>query len=181
MAGELNFQRLKQPNAIARALNRSIGSASTIMSREMAGDLGLKVGDVKTEMRVKEARPDDLVARLSVSGKRIPLIKFGAKGPEPSRGRGRGVTARLSGGRNRYPNAFIATVGSGHRGVFIRKASLLRKSPGAWGKNLPITELRGPSLPHVFRKFLPIGLARGQEQLAKNLAHELSFAARSAA
>jgi hypothetical protein len=94
----------------------------------------------------------------------------------PSRGKGRGVTARFPGGQGSYPHAFIATVGHGHRGVFMRKNALARKSSGAWSLNLPIFELRGPSLPHVFRKYIPVGLARGQEQLAKNLASEFKYA-----
>lgn len=182
MASDLSgFRRLRErfPAAGARALNRAIVSARTVMVQEIAADTRLKSGAIKDQMRVKEATPSDLSARLSVTGKQIPLIEFGARGPEPSRGRGRGVTARLGGGRNSYPNAFIATVGSGrHRGVFIRKATLARMSAGAWSKNLPITELRGPSLPKVFRKVLPIGLERGQESLTKNLASEMAFAAR---
>lgn len=174
------FQRLRERHkaAAARALNRGIVSARTAMVQEMANDTGLTSTVLKSAMRTQEARPGgELVARLWVSGKRLPLINFGAKGPEPSRGKGRGVTARLGGARNRYESAFIATVGS-HRGVFIRAANLVRKGRGAWSKNLPIVELRGPSLPRVFRKVLPIGLARGQESLAKNLASEMAFAAR---
>jgi hypothetical protein len=132
----------------------------------VAEDMGLKVGDVNARIRVEQATEDRHVARLYASYKRLPLIDFGAKGPEPSRGKGRGVTARLGGGRNRYPNAFIATMHSGHRGVFTRKA----------GPRLPIVELRGPSIAKVFVKHQDVGLARGQEQLAKNLQSEFRFA-----
>lgn len=182
-----NLLRLKSKAgpAVARALKRAGDSAKTAMVREMARDLGLKVGtvrdQVKTEVVGDRANAEQLVARVSVSGKRIPLIEFGAKGPVPSRGRGRGVTARLNGGRQRYPNAFIATVGSGrHTGVFQRVPGSHRHGPAPNRSQLPIYELRGPSLPHVFRKYISVGMARGQETLVTNLEHEFKFAMQTA-
>lgn len=154
--------------AMARAINRSAGTTSTYMARQVSTDIGLPVTEVKRSVKVDQARPfpAGLRAKIEISGKRIPLIKFKAKGPEPSRGRGRGVTAKLPGGRGRYPSAFIATMKSGHRGVFARSKKV----------RLPVTELRGPSLPHVFAKHIPEGLLRGEEAMQKNLAHELRFA-----
>jgi len=163
----------RAPRAIARALNRSALSTRTLMVRHMAKDMGLNVRKVREQVEIEEAKPtkDRLRARVIASGKRIPLIDFRARGPEPSRGRGRGVSARLPGGKGRYPNAFISTMKSGHRGVFQRK-----------GKGrLPIYELFGPSLPHVFTKYVPDGLARGEEAMQKNLAHELSYALKQTA
>jgi hypothetical protein len=54
----------------------------------------------------------------------------------------------------------------GHRGVFARKGS----------KRLPIVELKGPSLPHVFVKHGAVGIERAQEQFVKELQHEVDFA-----
>jgi hypothetical protein len=163
----------KAPRAIARALNRAAVSTRTVMASAVAKDTGLKVGTIREQLRIEQAKPVEgkLAARITVSGKRIPLIDFRARGPEPSRGRGRGVSARLPGGKGRYPHAFIATMKSGHRGVFQRRAQT----------RLPVYELHGPSLPHVFVKHIAVGLARGEESLAKNLAHELRFALRTAA
>lgn len=158
--------------AIARALNRSANSAKTIMVREIAKDLGIKQKNVKESVVVRNAAPDHLTATFYASARRIPLMDFRAKGPNPSRGKGRGVTARLPGGVGRYPNAFIATMGSGHSGVFRR----MRQS------RLPIQELHGPSIARVFNKHVNTGLARAREQLIKNLRSELAYAAsRSAA
>lgn len=155
--------------AIARALNRSTGSARTAMTRAVAADMGLKAGDVRTRIAVTEATPNNLSTTFYASNKRVPLIDFRARGPEPSRGRGRGVTARIPGGAGRYPNAFIATMPGGHRGVFIRKRGAGR---------LPITELHGPSIAQSFTKHRDVGIARAKEQLPKNLQSELKFAAR---
>jgi len=153
--------------AIARALNRSVNSAKTAVVRAIAADMGLKVGDVREFVTVRLATPDRLNATFHASAERVPLIDFGAKGPEPSRGKGRGVTAKLRGGAGRYPNAFIATMRTGHRGVFQRR-------PGAG--RLAIYELRGPSIWQSFKKNEAVAVERAEEQLAKNLPHELQFA-----
>jgi len=153
--------------AIARALNRSADSAKTAMVRVIATDMGLKVGAVREFVMVDRATPERLIATFRASAERVPLIDFGAKGPEPSRGKGRGVTAKLKGGAGRYPNAFIAPMRSGHRGVFQRKRGVAR---------LGIYELRGPSIWQSFRNNETAAIVRAHEQLAKNLPHELAFA-----
>jgi len=169
------------PDAIVRSLNRAGVSARAVMAREIVKDIGgVKVGDVKDRIRIENAVRATMRVRLSISGKRIPLIAFGAKGPFPSRGRGRGVTSRLRGGTSPIPGAFMAKVGSGgHVGVFTRdsrRGASSRKSKGAWSKNLPIRQLYGPSLPQVFGKVSPAGLEAGTASLVKNLRSEVRFA-----
>jgi len=169
--------RARAVPAQVRALNRAIGSSNTAMVRVIAGDLGVKQGVVKERIRVELATPARLRARLYANAKRIPLIDLGAKGPEPSRGRGRGVTVKGASGRRTIPNAFIATMRSGHRGVFERAAgSSGRRGPAPMRSQLPIRELFGPSIWKVFTKFESVGLARGREQLIKNLQSEFRFA-----
>lgn len=160
----------KFPIASARALNRAGGSMRTLQAREMSKDLRLKVGTVREELKLTKATKERQAVQLSVSGRRLPVEKFNARGPLPSMGKGRGVRANLPGGR--YPHAFRARMPrSGHVGVFQRL-----------GKDrLPIRELFGPSLPQVFRKFSEATLARGHEQLVKNLASETKFLLREVA
>lgn len=165
------------PKAMARALNRSAVTTRTVMMRAVAADMGIKVGTAREAISVMNAVPSRLVAKVEAKGARIPLIKFGAKGPTPSRGRGSGVRAKLKGGKRRYPDAFIATMRSGHTGVFQRAgAGSSRKSRGAWSKNLPIYELHGPSIAHVFGKHSKAGLDAGEAALRKNLQHEFRYA-----
>lgn len=174
------------PGAVRRAIKRTVNSAKVAMSRDIAQDMNLKVGFVKNELKtaVTETPGGEFVGQLSVSGRRIPLIQFSAKGanganatnPVPSAGRGRGVSARVGAGRQQYRGAFIARMNSGHVGVFKRVGSSARKSRGAWSKNLPIIELHGPSLPHVFAKKAEVGLERAREQMTKELQHEIAFA-----
>lgn len=162
------YQALKQklPNALARAINRTIGSVRTVMVREIAGDIGSSSKGVRDALSLREAVPERPEAILGAKLKRIPLIQFNATGPEPSRGRGRGVSYKLgSQGRNRIQTAFIATMPSGHRGVFVRKARA----------RLGIRELFGPSIGHVFGKHRDAGLARARQTLVPNLRHELDF------
>jgi hypothetical protein len=169
--------RKKAPIAQVRALNRAITSANVVMVRAIAGDLAVKQGVVKDRIKVEQATPDKLTARLYASAKRIPLIELGAKGPEPSRGRGRGVSVKGAGGNRRtIPNAFIATMRSGHRGVFQRvSGSSSRHGPAPMRSQLPIRELFGPSIWKVFGKFETLGLERGREALLKNLQSEFRF------
>lgn len=161
--------KARSPRAIARALNRSGASAKTLLARETARDLGLKVSVVKDAIRVFEANPGQETVTLFASGRRIPLIQFNARGPEPSRGRGRGVSARTP--TARYPQAFITTTRSGHRGVFQRASR----------SRLPVYELYGPSIAHVASKHAEASAARGEEQLIKNLRSEFRFALQEAA
>ncbi len=154
--------------AIARAINRTADSARTAIVRVISKDIALKVSAVRDQVIVQKASADRLTATFRASARRVPLIEFNARGPEPSRGKGRGVSARLPSGAGRYPRAFITTVGQGnHRGVFMRKGE---------AKRLPIVELRGPSIWQSFVKNQQVAVDRATEQLAKNISHELSFA-----
>jgi hypothetical protein len=161
----------KSNAAIARALNRSIESGKTTMARLIAADMGVKVSDLRDRILVVKATPERHVAELKASAKRIPLYDFGARGPVPSRGRGRGVTIRNPRGSQRLPHAFIAKMASGHTGVFERTGTA----------RLPIQEKFGPSIWLVFVKNRAVGQARALEQLQKNLPHELRFALTRAA
>jgi hypothetical protein len=156
----------KFPAAVKRALRRAGTTGRNEMTKAIAADTGLGSRRIKEEIKIVEV--GDTTIQLEVRGRRLPLIEFGARGPEPSRGRGRGVSYRLLGGRGRAPHGFIATMRSGHRGVFQRRGP----------RRLPIVELHGPSLVRVFEKYLPIGAARAEEALVKNLKHEIAFALR---
>jgi hypothetical protein len=159
--------------ALPRALNRGIDSGKTLLVREIARDTGLRAKDVRDVLFVRHATTNQVSATLATSLKRIPLIKFNARGPEPSRGRGHGVTYRLTGSRGRLPHAFITTLSSGHRGVFERTAGKFMRDRG---RRQAIHEKFGPSVGHVFAKYRALGLARAQEVFQKNFDHELAFA-----
>lgn len=156
--------------AAARALNRSIATGRTTMTRLIAADMQLKAATVRERIVITEATAVRLSARMDASLKRIPLIDFGAKGKEPSRGKGRGVTAKTA--TRIYPHAFIATMRSGHRGVFQRRSGANR---------LPIAELKGASVGEVFGKYQAEGSSATEDVLIKNLRSEFRYALQRAA
>lgn len=153
--------------AVARGVNRTIQQAQTVMVRAIASDMAITQSVVRDRLSIEKASADAQrwTARLYADVKRIPLIAFNANGLEPSRGRGTGVSARLPTGRQRYPRAFIATMHTGHRGVFERKGKA----------RLPIHELRGPSVYHVFQNLRDLAQARADEMLMGNVSHEVEF------
>lgn len=164
--GALNRLGSGVPRALARAVNKSAKSARTAQVKAVREDVGgLKAKDVRDAIRIEEARPDsNPAAKLTVSKRRLPLIKFG--GTQLKRA---GWRSRLKGGTKTIPGAFQARMPSGHVGVFKR-----RIYPG--GPRLHVDELKGPSLAKSFAKTWPAnGRARYREQLPKNLAHELRF------
>ncbi len=165
---ERAFDRLVAfaPHALVRALNRGIDSAKAAMVGEVAADTGLKVTEVRKRMWVSHAREDHLIATVEASPQPIPLIVYGAMGPYPSRGKGAGVVVRFKGGAGRYPRAFLAVMRSNHRGVFTR----VRRG------RLPIAELHGPSIAHVFEKHVAVGQAHAEDAFKKNLVSEFRFA-----
>lgn len=173
------LRRLKgaAPVAVARALNRSIATVRTQAVRAVAQDVGLPQKSVREAMPIQQATPGRLVARLEVTGKKIPLYDFKA------RQTARGVTYRLPGGRNFLPSGFIATMKSGHVGVFVRGLGAKhQKGRGSWRQRsgwpaLPIKERFGPSLPRVFGRQRITDALRtvAKDVMAKNLAHEVQF------
>ena len=165
----------KFPQAIRRSLQRAAVSGRQEIVGDMSADTGLPVNKVRDAVKV--VVKSDSQVNLEVQSGRIPLIDFGARGPEPSRGMGRGVTYRNPGGsRNRAPHAFIATMPSGHRGVFERIGTQHKIGPGGKRTGLPIRELMGPSLVKVFLKFMPRAEERAREALTENLRHEIDYA-----
>lgn len=158
---------VRTQRATVRALNRSLVTGRALMARLIAKDMGLKVGDAKDAIRVKEATMATLQVRMVASLKRLPLSRFGARGPVPSRGRGRGVTYRIGGrGRGRVETAFLAQMSSGHQGVY-RRASKAR---------LKIIELFGPSIGRVFESQRPTVMPAMLQAFDERLTHELQFA-----
>lgn len=160
---------------MARSLNRAGVSGQTAMTRAVAADTGIAQKNIKREIKLDKATRTVPRVALTIAGRRIPLIAFQARGPEPSRGRGKGVTYRLPTGRGRVGDAFIATMRTGHRGVFKRKPGATRRGKEPTRPQLPIMELRGPSLPHVFEGKLSAFHAAAQESLVRNLQSEIRW------
>lgn len=153
----------KVPLIMSRSINKAMTSAKTQIAREISSEVKVKVTTVKKSIKIRRANFKSLFSTALLSARRIPLIEFAAK-HSPKRG----VTYRITktGKRERIPRAFIATMKSGHTGVFKRKSRT--KGSDRLVKRSPISELRGPSLQKVFRQ-APAKVAAVATQAAKNL------------
>jgi hypothetical protein len=159
-------QPKRTQTATVRALNRTLTSGKAFLAGLIAKDMGVKTATAKDAIREEKATAEKLQITLRASKKRLTLTQFGAKGPDPSRGKGRGVSYRLgSGGRGRVADAFVATMPTGHRGIYRR----------AGKSRLPIFELYGPSIGHVFDKYREQTIDQMRETFDARLAHELQF------
>ena len=178
VADEFETYPSRAQSAIVRALNRGGTAGRTFVSRGIASDTGLKVGEVTKSLRYRQASRNDPVMTIAAGFRRLPLMSFGAKGPKPSRGRGNGVRVRSQlgggdiavrdGGRwqpvgDRLSSMFIATMPNGKESVFLRAGS----------RRLPIRKVMGPSIGRVFAKYRSAGQARAEEAFATTLDHEL--------
>lgn len=183
--------------ATVRALNRTITTVRAQAQREIRKEYpGLKAGTVREELKVERATRAVMVAKITVQGRRLPLIEFVSSATvksrmkRPGRNIGGGVRVKIKGQSKMIPHAFIAQTKSGHVGVFVRapssktqggqnmefrvgKGSRLRDK----GNDLPIAQLSSISLPKAFvNKKIQTELRRlGRETFLKNLRAELKF------
>lgn len=168
-------QRQVIPQAAARALNRVARQAHTQMAREVAGSYAIKVGDAKKAIRVtRTAGRHSLTAVLTAAGSRLPLMQFRARQTR------RGVTVMVRRGeRKLVRGAFVATMKSGHTGVFARG----RYGPGGFQPakpRLPITELTTLSVPgalgqrEIQQRIRQFIAKKFEERFAHEIRHALS-------
>ena len=132
--------------ATVRALNKTAAQVKTNAARQIR-DVGyqLKVGTIKRALKINKANAGKLTATVVASGRPIPLMQYGA------RQTAKGVSVSVLNGRKVIQQAFIATMPSGHTGVFIRTGKthkkVVKNGRVQWS-GLPIKELFGPSVPN---------------------------------
>lgn len=167
------------PEATARALNRTVDQGKVAASREVkAAGYSMKIGEIKKAMRLKRATKSELRASIIASGRPIPLIQFSARQTS------KGVSVNVLKGRKLIEGAFIATMPSGHRGVFVRepgaKHRKVAKGKTAGWHALPIRELWGPSIPAAVanEKVQQALLSFMQDRFPKLLDHEVKWRSR---
>ena len=156
------------PRAMSAALNKTATGAKTEIKRIVAAEYFISQKDAGSTLSIQKASPGDLEAKIISAGPVIPLIKFRVSRkapPTPKRGvkakvkrqGGGGIAAE--GGRK----GFLATMSSGHTGVFVRTNK----------KRLPVKQLMGPAIPSMIDKHLPEINAKVQVRMEKNLEHEI--------
>jgi hypothetical protein len=127
------------------ALNKVAAQVKTSAAQSMR-DAGynLKVSAIKKGLTITRATSGRLTATVVASGRPIPLIAYGA------RQTGKGVSVDVLHGRKLIAGAFIATMRSGHKGIYVRVGNrhkrVMKAGKPVWSA-LPIRELFGPSVP----------------------------------
>jgi hypothetical protein len=164
----LELQRLGEEfteKACARALNRTATTVRAEAARRIGQVYNIKSSAAKDHMVIFRAHRKRLVAAIVARGRPIPILQFDARQTRA------GVTVRIKrGARKRIPEGFIATMRSGHRGVFIRQ-----RAGGERAGRLPIEEIFSLSLPRAFTAravmdtIARIAVTRSAEVLAQEL------------
>jgi len=166
------------PRVMSRAINKTTLAARTRIVRAIAAEIKVKQKTIRQRISLDRATYTRWQAKLHITGRRIPLIYFGARqmagGDIRYQINPTGGPTTISYDKESNP-VFIGTLKSGHRGVFRRL-----------GKRLPITELFGPSIPAVYEKAPGLAarmLKEAYRDLDKNIDYqlELVFARRRAA
>ncbi|WP_233863498.1 phage tail protein [Paraburkholderia adhaesiva] len=145
--------------AMARAVNKTALQARTAAVREVrAVGYNLKASTIRKALALRRANPKQPVATLKATGRPIPLAEYSAKQTRA------GASVRVKNGRKTIKHAFVATMESGHTGVFMRVGKAhkrVTKNGKTYWSGLPIRELFGPAIPD----------AVGNEAVKKQLAH----------
>jgi len=122
------------PKALNQAINKTLKKAATISDTVIRESLNLKKQKVFKSFTIVSSSIAKLQGLLRVRGTPQPLIDF-----KDTKQTKKGVTFKVKKekGRRLLKGAFIATMRSGHRGVFQRRF----KTKGAGAKHgLPIDE-----------------------------------------
>ncbi|RXZ84587.1 hypothetical protein EBB07_00795 [Paenibacillaceae bacterium] len=136
----IQFVQKNIPKAFSSALNRVGQGIKTEASRTIRKTYDIKHKDISKygNIKVKKANAAKMELLMTSKGTNIPLIRFKTSPTkQPARPpRVLKASVKRSGGKP-IPGAFIASMGSGHIGVFKR----------AGRSRMPIQELYGPAVP----------------------------------
>lgn len=175
--------------AMSRAVNKSLTGARTDFVNETRQILNLKAKFVRDTAKMNRATFKKLQGSLQAKSDSIPLIQFAGRQVKA------GVTVSVLKGQPRtlIRHAFIATMKSGHQGIFWREqkhpgVNVISKPRPEFGRlpdtekakkyRLPIKELFGPSIEAVF-DVRPARMDNlmylAMERLQKNFEHEVDF------
>jgi Prophage minor tail protein Z (GPZ) len=164
------FSSATRARALGRGLAKVAKQGATVAKSNIAKEYNVKAGVVAERLSVR-ASSNGLQATIAAkprragsSGKsRIPLIQFGATHSKKS-----GVKFKItrSGAASKLRHAFIATMASGHKGVYQRV-------PGT----SKIVEVMGIDVPMMFagKRVKPLVLQKINEVGARVVAHELRY------
>lgn len=173
----------------ARAINHTLGKVKTASSKEIRKTYNILARDLSKALSVRRANQTMLTGYVIAEGRPLSLKRFN---PRQTRS---GVSLVIKkGSRVEVSSAFIATMSSGHQGVFargryqgkdfafrhnrIKKAGGYKNVGGRFqpiNNDLNVNELTTVSVPRAFANQQIIGILKQQieSEFPKRLVHEL--------
>lgn len=167
IVGLENYRKELVDGATVRALNRTAITVRAEAARDIHDEYpGLKIGAVKDRIDIQKANKITQRVVISVSGRPIPIIEFDARQTRA------GVTVKVKKDRKLLRGAFIATMSTGHTGVFYR-----RGFRGARAPRLPIDQVFSISLPVAWsnKKVMDAVVRAAKERFPEALSQEVRF------
>lgn len=144
-----------------RAVNHTGNKAFTAMARSLSRQVGLRVGEAKSSMNKRMAYAGSPVFRILSKGSHIPAYRFGGRQTR------KGASAAPWKTRRVFPGTFVAGMGSGHRGIFVRKSSARLPVKELWGPAFPVEMVKGETK-DTFDRLVETELpARFEHELAR--------------
>ena len=190
------FRDDMRTKVVRRALTKAGRRANTEAVRAVRAEYKVPAKAVRKALTTRVSTDDAMEVALSLKGSPTPLADLSPRaygGPSgwPTRGgkgkvrRPGGVTVKIKGKKYKIPHAFIATMSSGHVGVFARggRSKVAAPTGETYGsfsfssQRLPITELFTFSLAQAFRndKVLRQVVQRVTRDFSGLLAHEIEW------
>jgi Prophage minor tail protein Z (GPZ) len=167
------FSSATRARALGRGLAKVAKQGATVAKSNIAKEYNVKAGAVAERLDVRP-RSNKLEATITARGRkagshvksRLPLLEFGAK---PTAG-GVKYKIRKSGPWKILRHGFIATMDSGHQGVFLRKHFKVRG-------NRAIHEVMAIDVPAMFlgKRVKPLVMQRINEVGPRVVLHELRY------
>jgi hypothetical protein len=169
----------------SRGVNKTLSGVKTDASAEIRKELNAKKSGVDKGITLLQATVTKLSASVVVTGQAIPLIDFIGTSQTKT---GVSVLVKKTGTRKIIPRTFVATLKSGHKGVFWREWHDKTASPAGKKRNipfaklpkkyrLPMSERYGPGAPDIMSNtpVMTAVLKKADDRLHKNILHELEF------
>jgi len=162
LSKEIDSIAKKLEIAGVRALNKTATQSRNLASKNIRQVLNLKASRIKRILKITRASKNKMVSSVRAGYQPIPLIYY--NGVRQVK-KGVSVTMRKDKSRKVFKGAFMATMPSGHKGVFRRKSKA----------RLPIKELKGPNPQKVFAENIGIITQQSGDILERVYNNELKF------
>lgn len=119
-------------------INRALDTVRTATGRQIREVYTISQKDLRAEsnIQLRKANRSSLAGEISFAGCKIPLYRFNVSPKQPAQGATVKAAVLKANAPTEFEHAFIATMKSGHVGMFER----------ATRRRFPINEFLGPSV-----------------------------------